>query len=188
MPAVVDGTDHPSDIPGMMRHMRHRALAVLLVSCSVLATGCVKMYGFAGGGMPAHIRTVAVLPFDNETTSPDLQRELNEAVRKAMSSRLGLREASEDKASAVVRGKITRFEPDVPIAFSSNPQLATTVRRRLQVVIDVEIYDQVNNRTLWTGKGMSAQGEYAENSEAAGRKQAVDKIVSDIIVGVQSQW
>ena len=194
---IIDGMDRRSDIAGMIRSMRFTfvsrrglpALALALVLLLALfASGCARMYGFAGGGTPLDVKTVAVLPFDNETTSPDLQRELNEALRKAMSTRLGLREASEDKANAVVRGKITRFEPDVPVAFSSNPQLATTVRRRLQVVIEVEIFDTVHNRVLWTGKGMSGTGEYAENSETDGRKQAVDKIVSDIIVGVQSQW
>jgi hypothetical protein len=178
---IIDGMDRRSDIAGMIRFMRftfvsRRGLPALLLFLALFASGCARMYGFAGGGTPLDVKTVAVLPFDNET------------MRKAMSTRLGLREASEDKANAVVRGKITRFEPDVPVAFSSNPQLATTVRRRLQVVIEVEIFDTVHNRVLWTGKGMSGTGEYAENSETEGRKQAVDKIVSDIIVGVQSQW
>ena len=34
----------------------------------------------------------------------------------------------------------------------------------------------------------SAEGEYAEREEAAGRKQAIQRIVNEIIEGAQSQW
>ena len=149
-------------------------------------SGC--LYRFSGGGLPSDVRTVAVLPFENETATPELQRELNEALRKAFSSRLGLREAAEAKASAVVRGTIVRYEIDAPVAFSSNPQQATSARRRLLVVVDVEIFDTLHNKVLWEKKAMQAEGEYAENSESTGRKQAVDRIVNDVIEGAQSQW
>jgi hypothetical protein len=170
-------------LPSLLRRQVVRAGA--LAVCLAL-TGC--LYHFSGGGLPSDVRTVAVLPFENETATPELQRELNEALRKAFSSRLGLREAAEDKASAVVRGTITRYEIDVPIAFSANPQQATSARRRLLVVIDVEIFDTLRNKTLWQKKGMQAEGEYTENAEASGRKQAVDRIVNDVIEGAQSQW
>ena len=67
-------------------------------------------YGFAGGGFPGHVRTVAVLPFENETQVAELTREVNDELRKGLRSRLGLREASEARAHAVVRGKLTRYE------------------------------------------------------------------------------
>ena len=156
--------------------------------CLALLTGCFFPYGFAGGGLPGNIRTVAVLPFDNETASPEIQRELVEAVRSGVESRLGLRSAAEDRAHAVVRGTITRYEPDVPVAFSSDPNQATSARRRLQVTLDVEIIDQTTGKTLWQRKGLSAEGEYAERAEAEGRRQAITRIVNDIVEGAQSQW
>ncbi|MEA3246965.1 MAG: LptE family protein, partial [Gemmatimonadota bacterium] len=149
---------------------------------------CLWRYGLHGGGLPGHIRTVAILPFENQTVSTDLQRELAEGLRKAFSSRLGLREAPEDRASAVVRGTIVSYETDVPVAFSANPAQATSARRRLQVRVDVEIVDQTTGKVLWTQKGVSGDGDYAESEEAAGRKQAVDRIVNEVIEGAQSQW
>ena len=162
-----------------------RAARVVMAG-SLLLTAC--LYHLSGGGLPAHIKTIAVLPFENETATPEIQRELNEALRKAIASRLGLHEAPEDKASAIVRGTIVRYEPDVPIAFSANPAQATSARRQLKIVVDVEIIDQSTGKSLWTGKGISAQGDYAENAEAAGRKQAVDRLVNLVIEGAQSQW
>jgi hypothetical protein len=166
-----------------------RYAAVTMVMLSALApVACRFPYGFSGGGLPTDIRTVAILPFDNQTTTPELQRELTDALRAALSSRLGLREAAENKASAVLRGTIVRYDIDVPIAFSANPAQATSARRQLQVVVDIELFDQVHGKSLWTKKGITEKGDYAENSEAAGRKQAVDRIVNDVIEGAQSQW
>lgn len=160
-----------------------RRWLLLLALC--VGTGC---YGFAGGGLPSHVRTVAVLPFDNESGSPELPRELQDALRDGLQSRLGLRDASEERANAVVRGRITRYEFDIPVAFSADPAQATSARRRLRVQVNIEIVDQVTGRVLWSRNGMSAEGEYAERNEVAGRKQAIDRIVNDVIEGAQSQW
>ncbi len=159
----------------------------VVVCASLLVAGCRFPYSLNGGGLPSDIKSVAIIPFDNETASSELQHELNEALRSAFASKLGLREAGEDKASAVVRGKIVRFEPDVATAFSANPAQATSARRQLSVGVHVEIFDQIHNKALWTSD-VTAVGDYPENGEAAGRKQAVDKIVADIIQGAQSQW
>lgn len=164
---------------------RRFALAVTVVLTTSL-TGC--LYGFAGGGLPTHIRTVAVMPFDNETATPELPRELQEALRLGMQSRLGLRDAPEERASAVVRGTVTRYELDIPVGFSANPNQATSARRRLRVLVDIEIVDQVTGKVLWQKTGVSAEGEYADRGEAEGRKQAIERIVTEIIEGAQSQW
>jgi hypothetical protein len=170
------------------RPMRAVMRAVLLAAIVSLGACRLLPYHFNGGGLPAHIKTMAVIPFENETPTPELQRELNEELRKNLASRLGLREATEDKANAVVRGTIVKYEIDVPEAFSSNPNQAISARRRLQVVIDVEIVDQTTGKTIWSKKGLSAQGSYAENAEAQGRKAAIEKIVTEVIEGAQSQW
>jgi len=146
-------------------------------------------YGFAGGGLPQHVRTIAVLPFENETSTPELQRQLQEVMRRELRNRLGVREASEAKADAVVRGTITRYDVDVPIGFSTDPNSRpVATRRKLQLVVDVEIVDQTDGKTLWERKGLSADGDYNEGAEQAGRRIALDKLVNDVVEGAQSQW
>ena len=154
----------------------------------VLVAACRFPYGFAGGGLPANIRTVAVLPFDNETATPDLQRDVTETLRRQLAGKLGLREAAENRANAVVRGTILRYELDIPIGFSADPRRATTARRKLQITVDVSIIDQSSGKPLLEKRGMIAEGEYAESAELAGRKQAIEKLVDEIVRGVQSQW
>jgi Lipopolysaccharide-assembly len=165
-----------------------RRFGVLSLTLALaLATACVR-YGFAGGGLPAHIRTIAVLPFENETASPEIQRELFELLRRQLRARLGVREGAEATADAIVRGTIRTYDVDIPVGFSADPQQAVTARRKLQITIDIEIVDQSNSRILWERRGLRAEGEYAERAEADGRRLALEKIVGDVVEGAQSQW
>jgi len=153
---------------------------------SLILGGC---YGFAGGGLPGHIRTVAILPFDNQTAEPTLTQEVNEALTEAMERRLGLRLASEATADAVVRGAITQYVPDAPLSFQSGQTGNVSVTRRMvQLSLRVEIYDQRENRILWERSGLRVDGEYTPPDDQVGRKVALDKLVNDIVDGAQSQW
>jgi hypothetical protein len=153
---------------------------------AVVATGC--SYGFAGGGLPPHVRTVAIVPFDNQTPSTEIQAELLERLRDGFRGRLGVREAPEARASAIVRGVITKYEPDIPVGFSANTQTAVAAQRQLEVIVDIEVVDQTTGRTLFQRKGLAARGTYLEQREAQGRREAIDKLVQDIVDGAQSQW
>jgi lipopolysaccharide assembly LptE-like protein len=151
------------------------------------ATGC--LYGFAGGGLPPHIHTVAILPFDNQTSQPALTQAVSDALREAVENRLGLRPAAEATADAVVRGAITRYDADIPLSFQTGQQGSVEVtRRRVQVTLNVEIFDQRQNRMLWQRSGLTVDGEYQPPQEVQGRQLALNKLVTDIVDGAQSQW
>jgi len=168
--------------PGTRRRFR------LAVAAAPLAlAGC--LYGFAGGGLPSSIKTVAVLPFDNQTSEPTLTREVDAAVRDAVQGRLGLRQASERQADAVVRGTISRYEPDLPTAYTGNGQQQVTVTRRMvQITLSVEIVEQRTGKKLWERSGLLVHGDYESNREAEGRQDALNQLVTNIVEGAQSQW
>jgi len=167
-----------------------RRFGVLTASISIplllSASGC--LYSFAGGGLPSHIRTMAIGTFDNQTPSPDLPKELYDEMRKELQRRLGVRDAPREKADAVVRGTISGYEPDVPVSFSADPREALTSRRRLQLTIEIEIVDQSNGRVLFQNKSMREEADYAERAEQEGRRVAITKLVQKIVEGVQSNW
>ncbi len=135
---------------------------------------------------------MAVLPFDNRTPEPTLTQEINAAVREAVEGRLGLRAAGEETADAIVRGTITRYEPDVPVAYRGNDaQSRVSVTRRLvQITVSVEIIDQQRNRTLWQRSGLLVEGDYEPDSETErqAREEALEKLKVNIVEGAQSQW
>jgi hypothetical protein len=160
--------------------------AFSLLTLVLALSGC--LYGFAGGGLPSHVRTVAVIPFENLTSIPQVQQELAVALRTQLRDRLGLREAAESRASAVVRGTIQRYEADIPIGYSATNKNQTSARRQLQISVDIEVIDQVTGKSLWERKGLIGEGQYEERGEATGRRQAIDRIVNEVIQGAQSQW
>lgn len=160
----------------------HRLLPALLLVLS----GC--LYSFRGGGLPGHIRTIAVVPFENQTPVADLQRELSDSLRARLTNRLGLRSASETRANAIVRGVIRRYEADIPVGLQANTRAVTNVQRQLEMVVDIDVVDQVTGKSLWSRKGFVVDGQYQETQEPAGRAKALDKLVQAIVDGVQSQW
>ena len=165
-----------------------RLISGCLASLSaLLLTGC--LYGFAGGGLPPSIKTVAVLPFDNQTPEPTLTQEISRAVRDAVERQLGLRQAAEPQADAVVRGSITRYEPDLPVAYTGGDSSQVTVTRRLvQITVSVEILDQKRGKPLWQRSGLVVRGDYQPGQESEGRRKALDDLVVNIVEGARSQW
>src|SRR5437016_9218429 len=143
-------------------------------------------YGFAGGGLP-NIKTVAILPFDNQTPEPALTKEVNDAVLEAFQGRLGLRPAAEANADAVVRGRVVRYDSDVPLSFQPG-QRPDVTRRQVQINAVGELSDQRDSKSLWQKQGLTVVGEYPPPQEAAGRKVALQKLVNELVDGAQSQW
>ena len=165
-----------------------RLTSGFLVTLSTLVLGGC-LYGFAGGGLPPSIKTVAVLPFDNQTPEPTLTQEISRAVREAVEQRLGLRQSAEPQADAVVRGSITRYEPDLPVAYQAGEDREVNVtRRQVQITVTVEILDQKQGKPLWQRSGLMVKGDYDSGQEAEGRRKALDDLVVNIVEGAQSQW
>ncbi|MFC1660414.1 LPS assembly lipoprotein LptE [Gemmatimonadota bacterium] len=150
------------------------------------------MYSFqAGAGFPEYVKTVAVLPFDNETNRFELTQEVFQALQREFPRSMGLQPAGEAVADAVVRGVITRYDLTTPSyrpgAAGQNPQV---LQRQVTLVISVEIVNLVDNEVLWESQSVSARGEYLENTETedVGRIQAIELLVQAVIDGAQSNW
>ncbi len=168
-------------ISGTNLRIASASLAPLVLSACI--------YGFAGGGLPPHIRTVAIIPIDNLTAEPALTQESTEAIRDALEGRLGLRLSSEETADAVVRGSVLSYEPDIPLSFRQGDAGRVNVTlRRVQVTLQVEIYDKAEERVLWERARLVVDGEYEPPNEVEGREKALEKLVNDIVDGAQSQW
>lgn len=169
--------------------MNHR----LLLALALLAGGC--SYGFAGGGLPSELRTVAVLPFENRTSDPTLAQEVGTTVREAVEQRLGLRGATESQADVVVRGTVLRYEPDQPVSFRGTgtgaPGRAADVevsRRLLQLSVEVEMTEQATGKEILRTKLFSVDAQYDPGRESTGRREALAQLMTKLIQEAQSQW
>ena len=155
----------------------------------VLATGC-GIYTFTGGGgLPGNIRTLAIPPFENETTQFTLTQELTQAMLDQVPGRLGLKSAGQSTADAVLRGKIVRYS-DAATNFQADPNGPVIFQRRVTITVSVELYDVQDDQVLWQSSSLSADGEYLpdKQGEIDGRRLAIANLVQKIIDGAQSQW
>jgi hypothetical protein len=168
--------------PGLLASRKLFAPLLLIAGLN----GC--LYGFAGGGLPPAVKTVALLPFDNQTAEPTLTQEVGNSVREALQQRLGLRQASANQADAVVRGSIVRYEPDLPVQYTGTEGTVSVTRRLVQITVSVEILDQKQGKPIWQRSGLIVEGDYDPGQEAQGRARALDKLVTNIVEGAQSQW
>jgi len=161
-------------------------------SVLLLLSGC--SFGFTGGGLPPSIRTVAVLPFDNNTSDPTLAQRVTVAVKQAVVSRLGLRSAAEAQADAVITGTVQRYDPDQPLAYQGTPTTAgapsrvDVTRRQVELTVDITVVEKKSGRTLWEGKNQVVQGDYDPGREQVGQKKALDVLVKKVVDGVQQNW
>jgi hypothetical protein len=157
---------------------------------ALLLSGC--LYSFqAGAGFPDYVRTVAIVPFDNETNRPELTDEVFQALLRDFPRSQGLQPAGEDVADAVVRGVIKRYDLSTPSyrpgAAGENPQV---LQRQVNLVVEVQIVNLVDDEVLWESTSVSVQGAYLEESETeeAGRALAIELLVQRVIDGAQSNW
>jgi hypothetical protein len=164
---------------------RSLVLPVLLV-----LSGCI--YSFKAGSFPPeHIKTIAVAPFDNETTRFELAGELYDELLRNVPRALGIRTAGEDMADAVLRGSITRYDVVAPnYRAAAQGQAAQVLQRQVNITVSVQIIDLVENVILWEGRSVSSQGTFLEASETEeeGRVEAIELLVQKIVDGAQSNW
>jgi hypothetical protein len=165
------------------------AVSSTAVLLALVLTGC--NYGFrGGGGFPPHIRTIHIAPFENRTDKPELDPEIFRALNDRLPRALGVRQAGERAADAIVRGEITRYE-DLLQNYRPGSEGSLEVElNQVQVVVSLQIIDVRNNAVLWESSGISGRGEYRPGSQSdeVARVNAINSLIQQIIDGAQSQW
>lgn len=169
----------------------HRGSSAWLAGSLLIGTlaGC-GVYSFTGGGgLPGHVDSLAILPFDNETTQFTLTQELTQRLTDELPGRLGVRLADESTAGAIVRGRITRYVESA-VNYQPDPTGPVVFQRRVDISVSIEIFDTMEEQVLWSSASLTASGEYLPDSqtEEVGRQLAIDNLVTAIIDGAQSQW
>lgn len=163
-----------------------RACASLFM---LLASACGVYTFTGGGGLPRHVDTIAIIPFENRTTQFTLTQELTQALLDEVPGRLGLDLSNESAADAIMRGTIVRYD-ERAVSFDAEEGGPQIFQRRVDISVSVEIYDTVEDRVLWSSRSLSGAGEYEPDSqgEQQGRQIAIQELVRRIIDGAQSQW
>ncbi len=169
-------------------HLARTAVVTLCLGLS--STAC--FYGFrAGAGFPDYVKTVAIIPFENDTTRPEITDEVFNLLLREFPRSQGLQPAGYDVADAVVQGTITRYDVSTPSYRSGGAgQTPQVLQRQVSLTVEVQIINLVDNEILWESRSVSVRGEFLEESETEddGRALAIELLVQRIIDGAQSNW
>ncbi|MSR23203.1 MAG: hypothetical protein EXR92_06655 [Gemmatimonadetes bacterium] len=169
---------------------RHADAARVVFALLLLLAGCNYTFQ-AGAGLPAHVQTLAIIPFENTTSRFELSQELHEVLLSELPRTLGVRTGGEEFAEAVVRGTVVRYSVEAPIYRPNETgNLAEVLERQVMLTVNVQIVDTVNNVILWESPSLAARGEFLEGAqqEADGRRLAITRMAQAIIDGLQSNW
>jgi hypothetical protein len=173
------------------RRVADAARRLPLLAAAFLLAGC--NYGFqGGGGFPSHIRSIFIETFEQDTGPFELPTELYNAMMEQVPRALGIRPAGREVADAILVGRIRGYE-DVAGAYRPDQTARAGVQvaqNRVQIRVEVMLIDTRRNLVLWENRGLSAQGEYIQDTQQDrdGRRRAIEHLIQQVLDGAQSQW
>jgi hypothetical protein len=160
----------------------------LALGLALGASGC--NYGFQAGAA-LDIQTLAVEPFENDTDRLELTQEVYDVLLRELPRALGVRQAGEEAADAVVRGTITSYRVSAPnYRPGATGEVPEVLQREVVIAVAVQVIDLRENLVLWESRSLQSQGQYLEASETEdqGRAAAIGLLVQKIVDGAQSTW
>ena len=78
------------------------------ICAALLCVGCNYTFQ-AGSGLPPHVQTLAVVPFENDTDRFEVSQELHQVLLDELPRSFGVRTGGEEFAEAVVRGTVNQY-------------------------------------------------------------------------------
>ncbi|MBU3742494.1 MAG: hypothetical protein FGM24_09455 [Candidatus Kapabacteria bacterium] len=157
----------------------------LLVGLMALLSSC---YSFRGGSVPEHLRTVSIASVvDNSGFGDATFREFCTETLVARFRNDNSFQLVDDNGDARLTPVITRIQERVQNVQSGDVE----GERRIVVAIEVEYVDAVKDRTVWK-RTFENFDVYDVNDAANDRpravREAIRRIVDDVLLAVVSDW
>lgn len=161
----------------------------ILIGLIVAAACCQGCYSFRGGSVPAHLKTIAVPLFDDQsgTGEPGLREQLTNKLLERFRQDNSLQVTDKTNADSMIEGIITSV-PDEPNAVIKGESVTT---KKITVMVKVTYEDQKLKKKVWE-KDLSNWGVYEISGGPAQRQaaitSAIDKLTEDIVNETVSGW
>lgn len=177
----------------MRRSNRCRSARIATGALTALALAGLFACGYSfRSPVPAHLDTVYVPTFENETREFQLTQLMTERVIGEFLNESRLRlVGDEEDADLLVRGVIRSYEEE---ALSYDPGQAANpdvFSRRVLLTVDVSLEDRVRGETLWENAALRQWGEFSEErgeTREDGITRALDKISEEILRHVVEEF
>jgi len=166
-----------------------RTLAAAIAAAAIAASGCAYT---VSGVLPAHLKTLAVPVFGNNTVEFRLGDDVTDAITNAFIADRRLRIARERDADAVLRGTVLTYKNQV---YGYTTQERAT-EYEIVLIVQISFRDQVKNRILWkddqlavrTTYNVVAVGGEAAKTETDGRREVIQKLADQIVSRTVQGW
>ena len=143
--------------------------------------------------LPAHLTTIAIPVFENETTEYSLEQELTAAGTRRFVEDNHLKVVDERSASSVLQGKIVYYNNSV---FGIASDAAVAQEYRVTITVSVVYKDQIKNREIWSDERITKTANYyvtavpgdSARTELDGRKLADARIADEILSRTVQSW
>ncbi|MFN8548353.1 MAG: LPS assembly lipoprotein LptE [Candidatus Eisenbacteria bacterium] len=162
------------------------ALGALLISATF---GCA--YSFSGSALPAHIKSVAVPTFGNQTVEPELAQQLTAALTDRLVEDGRLKLASESQAQARFDAQVVSYENKV-LNYTADQSPRDYI---VIITVSLALRDVVRNREIWKDEALKATSIYKPSdttatitTEDAARKDAMSSLTRDIVNRTLESW
>lgn len=129
----------------------------LWIGASVLASGCGYALAGRGNTLPPGIVIIGVPAFVNQSTTPDVDRVLTDAVRAELQTKRRYRIVPDETG---VDGLLVGLVLNVglqPIAFTPDNQVS---RNLIIATASIEFTDVQTSRVIWANPSFQARDEY----------------------------
>nr|BCX00973.1 MAG: hypothetical protein KatS3mg041_1019 [Bacteroidota bacterium] len=162
---------------------------LLCAGCLGLLGACAY-YSFTGASIPAHIRSVAISPFEIQAAGalPGLEQGLQEELVRRFSTQGGLRLLGPEEADAVLEGRLTAYG-NQPVAIGAGERAALN---RVTITVWVRFYDRVREEVRFEGV-LSAYGDYDPardplEGERNALRTAIARLGEELFNRIFSAW
>jgi hypothetical protein len=151
----------------------------------VLLGGC---YSFTGASVPAHIKSIAVTLFDDQSGfgEPGVRERFSQKLVELFTSDNNLEIRDKTNADSILEGAITAIR-DEPAVITANE---VTQSRRITVTVHAVYTDMKLRKKVWE-RDFSQMGEYtvgAASARTPAIQTAIQKISEDILIETVSGW
>jgi hypothetical protein len=162
--------------------MRPLFRLLALTACFIAVFIRCGVYSFSGATLPPHLKTVAIPLFDNRSPEYGVDQRITDAVIEAVTRDNTLKIADQANADCLLRGTLTRLE-DRAGQYDSNEEASTY---RITITLQATFEDLRKKTVIWQNS-FSAFGTYGADRDA-GITEAIDKLTTDIVNKMVSNW
>jgi hypothetical protein len=154
-----------------------------LVVISLLLAGC-GVYTFNPRG-ESDLSTIAILPFENQTSQYELTDRLTEIIIDAFIADGSLKVVGESAADALLHGVLTRYQR-IPHEFDENDQVQ---QYKVVMSFEVSLNKGQDDSGIWK-ETFSLEGIYdaVEETEEVGQQLAGEQLVDAVINKSTKSW